>query len=131
MSGEPGQEARGREPGYCFASAKAAAAIETGRTPVVDASWYRRFRREWLYEAALYANASLLLIYVSCNDLTEIRRRLTLRAVRQDGVDDIADSMDVYHHIDREFEEPHPSEIPHGLELRLLRVETGRTAQVA
>lgn len=111
-----------RDQGYRLVLEWAEREVERGRVPVVDASWHRRRRREWLYETCARLGAELLLVYVTCSNLVEVRRRLALRALRRDGVDDIAASMAVYRHIDREFEQVEAPEFANQGGVRLVRV---------
>lgn len=95
-----------RDEGYRLAIRDAMHFVEEGRIPVVDASWHRVRRRKWLYRACDEAGTKLILVYLRCDNFAEIQRRLDLRAKRKDGVDDLASTLDVHHHIDRELEEP-------------------------
>lgn len=77
-----------------------------GGNVILDASFHRRERRQWLYEAV----DSVVFVYCVCSDLFEVKRRILSRK-NVDGCRAMADDLAVYDLIDNTFEEIEPFEI--------------------
>ncbi len=57
-----------KDASYKELCAAAERALIEGKIPILDATFHKKYRRQWLYELAEKTNAKLILISVSCNE---------------------------------------------------------------
>lgn len=94
-----------RDYGYRAAVAVAEEAIRKEITPLIDASFHKVARREWVFSMARRRGIDLLVfIYCFCSSDDETRKRIARRSSK-DGIDNAAGDYAVYQHISDNFEE--------------------------
>ena len=97
-----------RDQGYRQAICESIQALKENDLVLLDASFHRAFRREWLY-VALRENGlqdvEVLWLVLSCNNKEEVERRISNRA--RDKIktaDNQADHIDVYLQMEADFD---------------------------
>ncbi len=96
--------------------------LRKDRSLIIDASFHLRSRRIWLYKL-LQKDTLLIILYTICRDLSETEDRIQKRvALKQDAFTQ-ANSLKVYFHINKTFDEPRDSEFKDNLVL-LIRINT-------
>ena len=100
-----------RNIGYKIAIEKCHDYLEHGSNPIIDASFHKRFRRQWLYEVITNYNCNLIILYTDCKNIKKIENRIRQRVSQKKNENNQADSLSVYHHIDQYFDEPIKSEL--------------------
>lgn len=115
-----------RDLGYRAAIEVARACLERRAPVLVDASFHRRRRRQWLYDAVSKLADGLVVLYCRCDDPAKIARRIEMRARGPKSAETQADSMEVYRFIDAAFEEPEEDEFPADLPVAVFDVDTDR-----
>ena len=94
-----------RDFGYRAAIAVAEEAIRKDITPLIDASFHKVARREWVFSLARRCGIDLLVfIYCYCSNEDETKKRIARRSSRE-GIEDAAGDYEVYKHISNNFEE--------------------------
>ena len=94
-----------RDYGYRAAVAVAEEAIRKGITPLIDASFHKVTRREWVFSLARRRGIDLLVfIYCFCSSEDETKKRIARRSSKE-GIDNAAGDYAVYKHISDNFEE--------------------------
>jgi predicted kinase len=116
LSAEDAYDETLRDLGYRAAIAAAQAALGAGLSCIVDASFHRRVRRDWVAAAS----GGVIWVYCRCDDEQEVARRIAVRPL--DGPDGHARSMEIYQHIAAAFEEP--EEFVEGERAALIHVDT-------
>ncbi len=58
-------------------------AVKAGKVPILDATFHKRYRREWVYNLAKELNERVIVISVTCDENT-IKKRLQERKVIND-----------------------------------------------
>ncbi len=99
-----------RDKGYTKAISKCVDFLRMGQSIIIDASFNKRYRREWLYDVIRKYNCCLTVFYTICSNLLIIENRITSRCTQSKEGNNHADSMAVYHHIDWYFDEPQEGE---------------------
>jgi predicted kinase len=102
------------------------ACLDRGAPALVDASFHRRRRRQWLYDAVSKTGDGLVLLYCRCDDPATVARRIDMRARGPKSAETQADSLEVHRFIDGTFEEPAPDELPADLPVAIFDVDTHR-----
>jgi predicted kinase len=115
-----------RDVGYRAAIEVVRACLERGTPALVDASFHRRRRRQWLYDAVAKSADGLVWFYCRCDDPTTVARRMDRRARGPKSAETQADSMEVHRFIDATFEEPEDGEVPAELPVAIFDVDTHR-----
>lgn len=100
-----------RDIAYQASIAAAAGIVAKGQTPIIDASFHQRRRRQWLIQMAKDARTGLVFLYCRCNDEEETRRRIMRRKHEPKSHATHADSMSIYVHINSEFQELDETEL--------------------
>ena len=94
-----------RDFGYRAAVAVAEEAIRKEITPLIDASFHKVARRDWVFSLARRRGIDLLVfIYCCCSSEDETKKRIARRSSRE-GIDNAAGDYAVYRHINDNFEE--------------------------
>lgn len=94
-----------RDLGYRAAVAVAEEAIREEITPLIDASFHKIARRDWVFSLARRCGINLLVfIYCCCSSEDETKKRIARRNSRE-GIDNAAGDYAVYRHISDNFEE--------------------------
>jgi len=94
-----------RDYGYRAAVAVAEEAIRKEITPLIDASFHKVARREWVFSLARRRGIDLLVfIYCFCSSEDETKKRIARRSSKE-GIDNAAGDYAVYKHISDNFEE--------------------------
>ena len=94
-----------RDFGYRAAVAVAEEAIRKDITPLIDASFHKVARRDWVFSLARRRRIDLLVfIYCCCSSDDETKKRIARRSSRE-GIDNAAGDYSVYKHISDNFEE--------------------------
>jgi predicted kinase len=120
-----------RDLGYRAAIEVARACLERGAPALVDASFHRRRRRQWFYDAISKTADGVVWLYCRCDDPAKVARRIEQRALGPKSAETQADSMEVHRFIDAAFEEPVDDEFPAGLPVAIFRVDTDRNVCAA
>lgn len=95
---------------------------------LMDASFHRQFRRDWVM-AALRENGLLdidiLILWLFCSDEGEVERRVKKRAAAEiKNADNQADNMEVYRHIQGSFDPVDLSKLPEDLRISMIAMDT-------
>ncbi len=94
-----------RDFGYRAAVAVAEEAIRKNITPLIDASFQKVARRDWVFSLARRRGIDLLVfIYCCCSSEDETKKRIARRSTKV-GIDNAAGDYAVYKHISDNFEE--------------------------
>ena len=94
-----------RDIGYTAAIAVAEEAIRKEITPLIDASFHKVARRDWVFSLARRCRIDLLVfIYCYCSSEDETKKRIARRSFKE-GIDNAAGDYAVYKHISDNFEE--------------------------
>jgi len=67
--------------------------LEQGKTPILDATFHKKYRREWVQNLAKEMNAELKIITVTCDEKT-IKERIQQRT--KDNEDMFLDTFEAY-----------------------------------
>ena len=102
-----------RDRAYHLAIKECCAHVSAGTPSLVDASFHKRYRRDWLYSAAQAAHARAVVgIYCRCPSRAVTTSRITARRTAKKTAKTHADSMTIYDFIDANFDEPSIAELP-------------------
>jgi predicted kinase len=115
-----------RDLGYLAAIAAAGALAQRPQLALVDASFHRRSRRSLLVDAASRAGAAVVFLYCKCEDESVVRARIRRRSTEEKTHDNQADSMKIFEHISKTFEEPEEAEFSNLNSAALIGIDTGR-----
>lgn len=69
-------------------------ALQEGKTPILDATFHKKYRRQWVYDLANKMNAKLAIISVSCDEAL-VFERLKRRKEQKDE-DAFLNSIEAY-----------------------------------
>ena len=75
---------------------KAADQLSLGNNVILDATFHKRYRREWVYNLAKHHSANLVMVWMKLDDQKEIRKLLEERAANRDFKDNILYTWDQY-----------------------------------
>lgn len=104
-----------RDKGYELAYHKAITLIEQNNVNIIiDASFHKQFRRQFLYEAVNnILNINILWLYVYCPNEEKVRQRIDFRRTASKKTAEIqADRMYIYKHIINNFDEVNLKNFP-------------------
>lgn len=94
-----------RDLGYKKAIEQVAISLSQTNYAIIDASFHKDYRRNWLRTISGNLNCFLLWLYCNCSDLDEVTRRIAIRHAQPRTTDTQADSMDIFYHIINSFDE--------------------------
>jgi predicted kinase len=113
-----------RDYGYTAAIAISKQSVAKGQNCVIDASFHRRFRRQWLYNAIASTEVVIIWLYCKCNSRPEIEKRIRLRKGLPSMAATQANSMEIFDFIDRNFEELASDEVSSPLNVVAIEIDT-------
>lgn len=113
-----------RDAGYRRAIAACRESLLRDRSVVLDASFHRRVRREWLLQALAPSACAIVGVYLRCDNAAETVRRIRARTATTRDARTQADSIEVFRHIDAGFEEPRIEEFTAGIRGCLFELDT-------
>lgn len=82
---------------------------------ILDASFSRLHRREWVYEICERHDSKLYIVWCECDDENEIRKRLVKRYLESKRADDLANSYKIYTYVKNQAEKLEDFEAKEGM----------------
>lgn len=70
--------------------------LKQGGIPILDATFHKKYRREWVYRFCKKNNINLLVIHVIFTDKNAIMKQMVLRQANQDYKDNLLASAEAY-----------------------------------
>lgn len=117
-----------RDQGYRQAICESVQALKKNDLVLLDASFHRAFRREWLYDALRgngLQDVEVLWLVLSCNNKEEVERRIGNRAkAKMKTADNQADHIDVYLQMEADFDPVGSEACPPGFCSSIVSIDT-------
>ncbi|MBU0980898.1 MAG: ATP-binding protein [Nanoarchaeota archaeon] len=82
----------------------ASAMLDKHSIPIVDATWHKRRRREWVYEVAKHKKASVYILHMLYDDEQGIRKILDMRLSTRRPERNLLDTWDQFMTMKEQFE---------------------------
>ena len=99
-----------RDLGYRAAIAVFKECLAQKKPAIIDASFHSLRRRDWLYDSIRGLRPQFIMIYCQCANEEKTQMRILHRAQMPVTSETQANSIGIFRHIDRTFDEPSPSE---------------------